>query len=164
MLCYIPRNMPSPKQFMIGTGLLGGLLGSAFCWHAWLAGAGDPALGGDPAAYARATGVLMTPAGVVPAAAFSDGPGRIPVAEALALVGGTEAAAVERLGKPDRILGAGGAHPIDLWWNAVVPERPDRAQPPAFHLRLDLSAGGGTTVVRIACLGACLAETAVAPR
>ena len=67
-------------------------------------------------------------------------------------------------GQPDRILGAGGAQPIALWWNAVVPERPDRAQPPAFHLRLDFSAGGERTVVRVACLGARLAETATAPR
>lgn len=153
--------MANSKLLILAAGLAIAATASALCWRSWLADGGDPALTGDPRAYARATGVLMTPAGMLPAAAFSDGPGRIAVADALALAGTTAVAASTRLGQPDaRLDGKGGA--VLLWWNAVAPEAPDQAQPPAFHLRVDVAADGRIT--RVACLGARLAEIHTTPR
>lgn len=160
------RSIPSSaaripvRVLVLGALLLtaGGL--SALAWRSWLGSDRDPALGGDPTAYARAGGILMTPAGMLPAAPFSDGPGRLDQAAALALAGGPLAAATGTgLGQPDRILGTGDRR-IALWWNAVVPAGAAAAQPPAFHLRADLA---GDRIVRIACLGAKLAEVATAP-
>lgn len=154
--------MPPTKHLLIGTGLIVGIIASVFCLRLWQRGDIDPALGGNPEAYARATGVLMTPSGIIPAASFSDGPGRISFSAAVALVGQTNTACELLLGKPDRVAGAGGAHPIALWWNAVTPEHADPLQPPVFHLRLDLAADG--TVVRASCLGSRLVEISATPR
>jgi hypothetical protein len=123
----------------------------------------DPALSGDRRAYARATGGIMTPVGVAPPMAFSDGPGRVAVADALALAGGDHAAAVARLGPPDLVLGGDQPRPVALWWNAIIPAQRDDTQPPALHCRLDLAATAGqplaaARVVRIACVGALAAE------
>lgn len=154
--------MISTKHLVIGAGLMIGIIASVLGLRLWLRGVSDPALGGNPAAYARATGVLMTPSGIIPVASFGDGPGRISVSAALALVGQTNTACEDCLGKPDRVADAGGAHPIALWWNSVTPEHADPLQPPVFHLRLDLAADG--TVVRAACLGSRLVEITATPR
>ncbi|MCK6491581.1 MAG: hypothetical protein L6R48_25305 [Planctomycetes bacterium] len=134
----------------------------------WLGTAGvrdqrDPALSGDRRAYARATGGIITPAGVAMPVAFSDGPGRVTVADALALAGGGQAAAAARLGTPDLVLGGDQPRPVALWWNAIIPARRDDTQPPALHCRLDLAAAPGrpladARVTRVACVGALAAE------
>lgn len=96
-----------------------------FFLRLWLRVNIDPALGfnpaANPAANARATDVLLTPSGIIPAASLRDGPRSISVSTALALVGQTNTAWEELLGKPDRVAVASGAHPLALWWNAATP-------------------------------------------
>ncbi len=153
--------MASTKQLLIGTGLGLSLIACVLLWRTWLAGMDDPALTKDPRAYARATGMLVTPAGVCGAGAFSDGPGRVTVTDALALVDNDLTAATALLGKPDRVLTKNDLT-VALWWNAVIPAKPSDTQPPALHLRIDIPAKAGR-ISRVACLGAMLAEIETAP-
>jgi hypothetical protein len=155
--------MPYPfKKILIVTGVALGLTLSVISWFSWSAGQGDPALTNDQRAYARVTGIIWTSAGMCTAAGFSDGPGRVTVAEVLALVDQGPTAAITLLGEPDARL-TDKTQTVALWWNAVIPDKPDDTQPPAFHLRLDMPSGI-ERIERVSCLGAKLAVTATAPR
>lgn len=150
------------KKILLATGLVLGLTVSGISWFNWIAGQSDPALAKDQQAYARVTGIIRTTAGMCTAAAFSDGPGRVTVAEALALVDQDPAAATKLLGNPDALL-TDKTLTVALWWNVVIPATSDKTQPPAFHLRLDWPSGS-ERIERVSCLGAMLAVTATAQR
>lgn len=145
----------SLRQCAVACALIVGTLAAAWLWRTWQAGEGDPSLTGDPRDYVRASGPLITPHGIAIAAAFSDGPGRISIADAVALRGRPLSEAVARLGAADALLGDSATGATACWWNVVISDLPGDLQPPALHLRLDITA---SNVQRVACLGAKLVD------